>query len=310
MKSRGTKLTAWTAIGVLLAVALGYFFALDLSPVHDQSSYRFDLAEIRQLAHSGTGNLPTRINGLGIASAKFPHVFVVAGKGWGGQPILMESFQVVFPDSSLVIDSALDKASIDEFFAGSPFFPDRYDAMQRAMTQATAILFTHEHPDHVGGVAKSPAFSAIANKTVLTQEQFDSLHNPELNFPQDRLSAVTPLNYDRIHLFAPGVVLLKAPGHSPGSQIIYVALQDGQEFLFVGDIGWSLENFLIPRGRPWAVSYFFLHEDRAAVAQQLRALHELAISPPETLHLVVAHDQAQFQAYVNRGWVHDGFQVQ
>jgi len=34
-------------------------------------------------------------------------------------------------------------------------------------------------------------------------------------------------------MLAPGVVLQKAPGHSPGSQLVYVELASGQRFLFV-----------------------------------------------------------------------------
>ena len=98
-----------------------------------------------------------------------------------------------------------------------------------------------------------------------------------------------PLNYDGLHLIAPGVVLQKAPGHSVGSQLIYVRRNDGQEFLFIGDIAWNLRNIEEQTGRPLLVSWIFLQEDREQVAHQLRALLELKQSHPE-LQVVIAHD--------------------
>jgi len=302
------RILQW-GFSIVVVLASVYFFAFAFSPVAQKSDYTFDLSAIRQLEHSGTGSLPTRINGEVIATPTFPHALVAAGAGWGGHPMVMDSVQVVFPDSTLIIDTALDQSMIDAMSKGVPFFPDHYAVMQKAMTQAKTIVFTHEHPDHVGGVAKAPDFAAIAGRIVITREQADSLKDPRLEFPQDRLTGLKPLSYEGVHLLAPGVVLIKAPGHWPGTQIMYVALDNGQEFLFVGDIVWSMENFDKVTGRPWVVSAFFPHEDRTAVAGEIRALHELAINPPHNLHMVVAHDAAQYQGYVAHGWIHDGFDL-
>jgi glyoxylase-like metal-dependent hydrolase (beta-lactamase superfamily II) len=40
---------------------------------------------------------------------------------------------------------------------------------------------------------------------------------------------------------APGVVLKKAQGHTPGSQMVFVALASGSELLFVGDVVWNFD---------------------------------------------------------------------
>ena len=60
---------------------------------------------------------------------------------------------------------------------------------------------------------------------------------------------------------APGVVLIPAAGHTPGSLYVFVALANGQEVLLVGDTVWSHHNLNRAVGRPLAVS-LGLGEDR------------------------------------------------
>ena len=52
----------------------------------------------------------------------------------------------------------------------------------------------------------------------------------------DSASAFRTIDYDRLYAVAPGVVLVSAPGHSPGSQLVYVRLADYREVLLVGDL--------------------------------------------------------------------------
>ncbi|MGZ3461634.1 MAG: hypothetical protein ACXU86_24345, partial [Archangium sp.] len=111
---------------------------------------------------------------------------------------------------------------------------------------------------------------------------------------------------ERLHLLRPGIVLIKAPGHTPGSQMLYVRLADGREFLLVGDIAWRQDNIRLPRMHPRVVNWLG-HEDGAAMAEQLRYLHDLQQAEPG-LNLVVAHDGAQMAELLRRGLVQDGVQ--
>ena len=111
-------------------------------------------------------------------------------------------------------------------------------------------MVTHEHQDHVGGIASAPDLAAIAKQTHLTREQLQSPKLERGEFQPGALDQLAPLDYQGLHALAPGVVLQKAPGHSPGSQLIYVELASGRRFLFVGDIAWSKDNIRLQRGRP------------------------------------------------------------
>jgi len=49
------------------------------------------------------------------------------------------------------------------------------------------------------------------------------------------------------------MALIKAPGHTPGSQMVYVALQSGKEVLLSGDVAWHMDGVRMNTGKdaPW-----------------------------------------------------------
>ena len=114
-----------------------------------------------------------------------------------------------------------------------------------------------------------------------------------------------PLVFERTKAIAPGIVLQKAPGHTPGELIIFVQTEDGREYLFIGDVAWHMDQLRKLHYRPRLVTQFFLHEDRAAVLNQFRALHDLMEANPN-LAVVVSHDRDQRQQLLESGRLVDG----
>ena len=57
------------------------------------------------------------------------------------------------------------------------------------------------------------------------------------------------IDYEKYDAFASGIALIKAPGHTPGSQMIYVKLASGAEYLFVGDAAWHMDGIRQIRGK-------------------------------------------------------------
>jgi glyoxylase-like metal-dependent hydrolase (beta-lactamase superfamily II) len=119
------------------------------------------------------------------------------------------------------------------------------------------------------------------------------------------LRSLDPLPDARAQAIAPGVVLVQAAGHTPGSQLVYARLASGREILFVGDVAWHLDQIEKLHYRPRLVTDLFLGEDRRAVLAQLRALHDLRRSHPEVV-VLVSHDREQRQQLVAAGLLHDG----
>jgi glyoxylase-like metal-dependent hydrolase (beta-lactamase superfamily II) len=105
---------------------------------------------------------------------------------------------------------------------------------------------------------------------------------------------------------APGVVLVKAPGHTPGSQLVYVRLQDEREYLFIGDVAWHLDQITKLHYRPKLVTDWFLGDDRRAEHSQFRAIHELMRTNPQLL-VVVSHDPDERKRFLAYGALIDGF---
>jgi glyoxylase-like metal-dependent hydrolase (beta-lactamase superfamily II) len=103
------------------------------------------------------------------------------------------------------------------------------------------------------------------------------------------------------------VVLIKSPGHTPGSQLIYVALEDGTELLILGDTAWHLASIEEVKSPPKLVSLAFLHNDRRAHICHLDALHKLAAADPK-IQLIPGHDGEVIAKLVASGTLHEKFE--
>jgi glyoxylase-like metal-dependent hydrolase (beta-lactamase superfamily II) len=121
-------------------------------------------------------------------------------------------------------------------------------------------------------------------------------------FPEWFVAEVEPLELDEPYRAAPGLVLIKAAGHTPGSLMAFVSFADGSEALFVGDIVHAMANITRETARPRFMSDFIIGEDRPALLDQIRALVDLQASEP-ALRFVVSHDGAQIDGYLANGWM-------
>ena len=280
-----TKLWKWLIPSLLALIIAGYYVLFMQSPSVDRSEFKIDIEGMRELTtepNQGASG-PVALNSIVIGEGSFPPAAIVAGASlFSKTTLVFVSYQLIYADGSeLILDTAQDESLHNEFYEGEPFYSQRFDIMQTAMKRAKWIVATHEHVDHVGGIAQSPFFEEIKDQVFLSEEQINGPTIEAARFPEGNLEKLNPLKYDGLHRIAPGVVLQKAPGHSLGSQLIYVRMQSGQEFLFIGDIAWGQKNITEQTGRPALVSWLFLNEDRNQVAHQLKALLEMQNQYPE-----------------------------
>ncbi|CAM4104130.1 MBL fold metallo-hydrolase [Corallococcus exiguus] len=305
------KRTLWRRVGLAVAallLVLVVVAAVGLSDVNVPETSRFDadLGAIRALAVSTSAPLPTGLRSQRVGRASgVPHALVVAGSGFGEATFDFYAYQVVYADGrTVLVDVVNDEKTQRAQFPGSEFDAAAYTRVQEALRRADATVVTHEHFDHCAGIAHSAYLDEVASKVHLTDEQLRSPLAQEAGFTAELRARLTPLQYERLHLLRPGVVLIKAPGHTPGTQLVYVRLGDGREFLLVGDVAWHQDNIRLPRMHPRLTNWLG-GEDAQAMAHQLRWLHDLLRTAPE-LHPVVAHDGAQMQDYQRRGLIQDG----
>ena len=293
---------------VLLVVAgAAYYWLLVESHVPESGRFSIDMAEVRRLAGSIPGDKPQSVRVEQVALFRFPAIAILAGDVWVQRDIPVFSYQLVYPDHTAVIDAAMDeKASLT---AGvSSFDPGAYARMSRGLQNASLILITHEHVDHLAGLATQPNLAELLKATRLTREQVDHPERMEpISFPTGALAGYQPLVYDRYQAIAPGIVLIKSPGHTPGSQMVFVQKSDGTEILFLGDVAWQIQNVDKVRERARLVTWYFLHEDRDAVLRQLAELHRLRESEAN-LKMIPGHDGKAVVALADRGVLTREFQ--
>ena len=201
-----------------------------------------------------------------------------------------------------MIDSGLDRETHELFGGSEPYFPEEFAKLQRALENARLIVLTHHHADHVAGVLRAPDFPALAGKTVVTRALADCMmntpHRPHLRLDAAAIARFIVLDYERYYPLAPGVVLIKSPGHSLNSQMVFIRLQSGREILHSVDSAWSMDNILQLKGKaaPW------VKEDVPAIMGQLRWLKRIH-ETERNITILVTHDDTLFDFVTRFGLI-------
>jgi glyoxylase-like metal-dependent hydrolase (beta-lactamase superfamily II) len=262
-----------------------------------------ELSQIRRLAKLLPGPLPLAVNGIRVAASVRSNKFVI--DGGDDRPITMprSAFQVVYPDCTVMIDSGLDRETHDSFSTPDkrePYFPEAFAKLQQALNAARMIVLTHFHADHVAGVTRAANYNELAAKTFVSvataQCLLNAPHKPHLAMTAEQVNQLNIFDYGDYYPVAPGMVLIKAHGHSADHQMVYIALQSGQEILHSVDVGWVLENIRQIKGKaaPW------VKEDVPAVIGQLRWLNNLHRNE-NNLTILVTHDDTLFTTLTKSG---------
>jgi len=257
-------------------------------------SYPADLlAHIRAAAKAVPGPLPIRINFIKIAESHRPLSDIVVGGSQQDYVSARTAFQVVFPGGWVMIDSGMDE-TVHKFFGfgrAEPYWADRNALLQQALTAAKLIVVTHEHGDHVAGVIRTDAREEIAAKTLLTRAQVQTLTTypqmPEIRLTPEMARRYMVVDYEGYLPVAPGIVLIKAPGHTPGHQMVYVRLASEREYLFIGDVGWTLDAVKQLKLRPEATMRR-ISESAPALMFELTWIKE--VMDREGLIVIPSHD--------------------
>lgn len=296
-------------IVIIIGILIAGYFMLFRGPWPEKSDFTVDFDKVRQLADADKSELPLQINCLVIATGELPSWGVVAGEFGGAYNIEFPSFQLVYADKTAIIEAPYNKTLFDKFPYGREFYQANYDIMQQALLEAEFIIPTHEHWDHLGGIAQSDHIEQILPKAILTKEQINGPTITDAEFPEHAFDHYEALEYETYHRVAPGVVLIEAPGHSVGHQFVYVVLQNGTEFLFTDDVVWVTTNFEKQKARPWLANKKRL-ENREQIAHQMRWIYdEFYTNKDQQIMMLTTHDPEQHKQYIEEGLLHEGSQV-
>ena len=288
-------------VSVALLLASSFATRAQQPQTATASPWSADIGEIRRTAALIPGRKALRINVLKFAESHRTKNFSVKGEPATRSVQARTVFQVVYPDGYVMVDAGMDEPMHKQIGRGAeePYFAEQAQQVDKALRGARAIIFTHEHGDHVTGVIRTPYLSELAPKTILTRAQVRTLETtpqfPDLRITDEQAQRYHIIDYDRYMAFAPGWTLIKAVGHTPGSQMMFIALDSGREYLLIGDAAWHMDGVRKVTGKdaPWIV------EDTAAIGDQLKWLNTLS-KTENNLVIVASHDDDEHKELIAR----------
>lgn len=230
------------------------------------------------------------------------------GSPFDAREFAMTAYLVRHPRGDLLIDTGLGRG-VARQYAGLPWLmrmntayradrpaADQLAAAGIAPAALAGVILTHAHWDHVSGLpdlADAPVWVDAEEAAFIASGQrgAELAHGMVgVRYQPYRFEHGPYLGYPRSHdVWGDGaIVIVPAPGHTPGSVIVFVTLPGAQRWAFIGDIAWQQEGVERPAERPW-ISRALVDHDAAGVRAQLQHLAALRQRFPE-LRIVPAHD--------------------
>lgn len=271
---------------VLLIGVPYYWLLLDNRPGPDTTK-PLTISQLRELASAVPGTAPSGLEMELVAYRQLPRTLFAAGTGLKDAMIGVMAWRLpVAGRGAVLIDTGIHPSDAEDM-GMAQFWPERQAKVARAMAGASLILATHEHPDHLGALARTGgqplAKAARLNAGQLPPSPVATALTWNGPLPTAALDGARP------QAVAPGVVAIPAPSHTPGSQMVYVRLADGREILFAGDIATMNVSWREVRARSRLVGDHLAPENRAEIFAWLRTLRRLKQDSPDLL-IIPGHD--------------------
>lgn len=162
--------------------------------------------------------------------------------------------------------------------------------------QLQGVVPTHAHWDHVSGLddmrevpvwvtRRELDYIREGGRATALVRSFGSLHFVPYDFPDGGYLGF-PESRD---VYGDGsVVIVPAPGHTPGSIITFITLANGTRYALVGDLVWQKEGIELPAERPWPIR-LIVDSSSAQVRENIVHMRQLLARFP-SLVIVPAHD--------------------
>jgi glyoxylase-like metal-dependent hydrolase (beta-lactamase superfamily II) len=221
----------------------------------------------------------------------------------------MGGILVQHPKGTLLFDTGFGSA-VDQQFRMTPWLMQQTARYEKEPTVAaqlqtagialpslTGVYLTHAHWDHVSGLVDLPNVPVY-----VPQAELDFINSGDpatalarqigtQSYKVYNFEGRPYLGFDKSHdVFGDGaVVIVPAPGHTPGSIFAFITTSAGQHYVLVGDTAWQSENVDLPAEKPW-LSRTLVDKDPDNVRALLIKLHQLKEQMPDLI-IVPAHDR-------------------
>ncbi len=300
-----TRKLNWFLLALLVLVGVPYYWLLLDNRSGDAAPKPISIAALRQAAAALPGAAPSNVEVELVAFRRLPGNFFAAGTGLKRRLIGVMVWRLAVPGKGpVMIDSGIDQAAAQEM-GMERFDPAAWQRVSANLAAASQIVMTHEHADHLGGLV-SLGRSDLLGRAQLNAQQLpgnrwtDLLKWPKGTLPAPRIAGSAPV------AIAPGVVVIPAPSHTPGSQMVFVRLADGREFLFTGDIATLAYSWQEVRARSRLVGDWFAPENRGEVYSWLMTIRNLKAAAPG-LVVLPGHDFEWIVNPENKTGIQRGF---
>ncbi len=224
------------------------------------------------------------------------------------------AFLIKHDDDYLLFDTGLGKQIDAQYAQDMPYWQRPFFTFDRPVQPARAqldaaghapvqqVIISHSHWDHAGGVLDFPEarlFASADEMPTIAQPQAGAggtwpsqVAAPSVHWEPLGLQAVPYKGYAQsLDLFHDGsVVLVAMPGHTAGSIGMFVTVDSGTCYFFIGDVAWKAAAVQLGASKFWAASWI-VDRDRAQTQASVEKVRDVLLSNPGIV-LVPAHDAA------------------
>ncbi|HYC24137.1 MAG TPA: MBL fold metallo-hydrolase [Candidatus Bathyarchaeia archaeon] len=281
------------------------------------------VADVTAATAAPASDRPVALHWINTASQAMPRSAVLDAKRDPDptRPFVMSypAFVLEWADGRLLLidlgmsrEGALDFGRPIEWLAGGAAIEPHGSVAERlgaARSRVAGVIFTHLHIDHVGGLTELCAGLDRSFPVLMTEAQ-----TKRPNFTtRPGLRVVTAARCARPETIAsgglvaapgfPGVYVIAAGGHTPGSQIIVARVEQptgARNYVFTGDTVNNLDGILHEVPKPLGYRLLIVPEDEPRQAELRRFLRELHDTGAFTL--LVSHDQLSLEKSGIEAW--------
>lgn len=246
---------------------------------------------------------------LPTGSMKSNAAFAYRGGKFGDErEFAMPAILVRHPRGNLLFDTGFGR-NVDEhvktlpalmqmtttYTKGTPA-AEQLNAKGFKIADLAGVVLTHSHWDHVSGLDSLPGVPVWVNaaEQSFIAEQSSKVavigSLGELKYKAYEFDGGPYLGFAQSHdVWGDGsIVLVPAPGHTPGSIVAFITLPSGKRYALLGDLVWQSEGINLPAERPWLLRRI-INEDDGLVRENIVRVAAIHRRFPE-IAMVPAHD--------------------
>ena len=301
MKRKLTQLALFF-VGLVLVLGLLFLQTFSSAPLSKPEAFSGSLPAASPPPEMAMFHLPT---GLIHRSAAFGYR---GGSFSDKRDFAMSAILVKHPKGDLLIDAGFS-SDVDAHFAKMPLLfrlGTSYEKKIPAAIQLAkagydskklrGILLTHAHWDHASGLADFPKIPVLVtadeHKFINSENVWADVARgiPGVNYEEYKLEEKPYLGFAKsLDFYGDGsIIIVAAPGHTPGSIIVFVTLPNGRRYALVGDLVWQREGISLREERAW-LFHRSADSEPAQVRENILRMSALDLRFPELI-IVPAHD--------------------